>query len=105
MEKLLSIMQTLREKCPWDQAQTPMSLTRYAIEEAYEVEDAVRSGDWQHVKEELGDLLLQVVFQAQMFMLLWVKLLKTVIKLKILKIKRTSNLINLTALLLKKMVI
>ena len=67
MEKLLSIMQTLREKCPWDQAQTPMSLTRYAIEEAYEVEDAVRSGDWQHVKEELGDLLLQVVFQAQMY--------------------------------------
>lgn len=67
MEKLLSIMQTLREKCPWDQAQTPMSLTRYAIEEAYEVEDAVRSGDGQHVKEELGDLLLQVVFQAQMY--------------------------------------
>ena len=67
MEKLLSIMQTLREKCPWDQAQTPMSLTRYAIEEAYEVEDAVRSGDAQHVKEELGDLLLQVVFQAQMY--------------------------------------
>ena len=67
MEKLLSIMQTLREKCPWDQAQTPMSLTRYSIEEAYEVEDAVRSGDAQHVKEELGDLLLQVVFQAQMY--------------------------------------
>ena len=44
-----------------------MSLTRYAIEEAYEVEDAVRSGDAQHVKEELGDLLLQVVFQAQMY--------------------------------------
>lgn len=60
-------MQTLREKCPWDQAQTPMSLTRYAIEEAYEVEDAVRSGDAQHIKEELGDLLLQVVFQAQMY--------------------------------------
>ena len=67
MERLLNIMQTLREKCPWDQAQTPMSLTRYAIEEAYEVEDAVRRGDAQHVKEELGDLLLQVVFQAQMY--------------------------------------
>ena len=67
MEKLLSIMQTLREECPWDQVQTPMSLTRYAIEEAYEVEYAVRSGDAQHVKEELGDLLLQVVFQAQMY--------------------------------------
>lgn len=67
MEKLLKIMQTLREKCPWDQAQTPESLTRYAIEEAYEVEDAVRSGDAQHVKEELGDLLLQVIFQSQMY--------------------------------------
>lgn len=67
MEKLLNIMQILREKCPWDQAQTPESLTRYAIEEAYEVEDAVRSGDAQHVKEELGDLLLQVVFQSQMY--------------------------------------
>lgn len=60
-------MQELRAKCPWDQAQTPESLTRYAIEEAYEVEDAVRQGNAQHVKEELGDLLLQVVFQAQMY--------------------------------------
>lgn len=60
-------MKTLRADCPWDKAQTPMSLTRYAIEEAYEVEEAVRSGNAQHVKEELGDLLLQVVFQAQMY--------------------------------------
>ncbi len=67
MQKLLDIMQQLREQCPWDQVQTPMSLTQYAIEEAYEVEDAVRQGDPQHVKEELGDLLLQVVFQAQMY--------------------------------------
>lgn len=67
MEKLLNVMQELREKCPWDQAQTPESLTRYAIEEAYEVEDAVRQGDPKHVKEELGDLLLQVVFQSQMY--------------------------------------
>lgn len=67
MEKLLTIMRELRMKCPWDQAQTPESLTRYAIEEAYEVEEAIRQGDVQHIKEELGDLLLQVVFQAQMF--------------------------------------
>lgn len=67
MLELLNIMKELRVKCPWDQAQTPESLTRYAIEEAYEVEAAVRSGDVQHVKEELGDLLLQVVFQAQMY--------------------------------------
>lgn len=67
MQKLLDIMQQLRDQCPWDQAQTPESLTQYAIEEAYEVEGAVRQGDPEHVKEELGDLLLQVVFQAQMY--------------------------------------
>lgn len=57
----------MHEKCPWDQKQTPNSLTPYAIEEAYEVEAAIRSGDIQHIKEELGDLLLQVVFQSQMY--------------------------------------
>lgn len=67
MEKLLSIMQELRAKCPWDQAQTPETLTAFAIEEAYEVEEAVRQGNAQQIKEELGDLLLQVVFQAQIF--------------------------------------
>ena len=67
MEQLLAVMQQLREQCPWDQKQTPNSLTPYAIEEAYEVEAAVRSGDTQHIKEELGDLLLQVVFQSQMY--------------------------------------
>lgn len=67
MQQLLEIMQTLREKCPWDKAQTPESLTRYAIEEAYEVEAAVRTGDTEHIKEELGDLLLQVIFQSQMY--------------------------------------
>lgn len=67
MEQLLAVMQQLREKCPWDQKQTPNSLTPYAIEEAYEVEAAVRSRDIQHIKEELGDLLLQVVFQSQMY--------------------------------------
>lgn len=67
IEKLLEIMQQLREKCPWDQAQTPQSLTPYAIEEAYEVAEAVHSGQVQHVREELGDLLLQVVFQAEMY--------------------------------------
>lgn len=67
MEKLLKIMQQLRQQCPWDQAQTPTSLTGYAIEEAYEVEQAIRSGNIADIREELGDLLLQVVFQAQMF--------------------------------------
>lgn len=67
MDKLLKIMQELREKCPWDQQQTPMSLTKYAIEEAYEVEAAIRYGDINEIRNELGDLLLQVVFQSQMF--------------------------------------
>ena len=67
MEQLLAVMQELRNKCPWDQKQTPQSLTRYAIEEAYEVEAAVRSGNTDEVRDELGDLLLQVVFQAQMY--------------------------------------
>ena len=67
MDQLLQIMQKLRQECPWDQEQTPQSLTKYAIEEAYEVEAAVQSGNVQHVKEELGDLLLQVVFQSQMY--------------------------------------
>ncbi len=64
--ELLAIMQRLRKDCPWDKAQTPQSLTRYAIEEAYEVEAAIQSGDIDHIRDELGDLLLQVVFQAQM---------------------------------------
>ncbi|MEB3767443.1 nucleoside triphosphate pyrophosphohydrolase [Acinetobacter sp. MD2] len=67
MEKLLVLMQTLREKCPWDQKQTPQSLTRYAIEEAYEVEDAVTQGNVDEIRNELGDLLLQIVFQSQMY--------------------------------------
>lgn len=67
MQDLLDLMQTLRRECPWDQKQTPESLTKFAIEEAYEVDAAVRSGDVAHVKEELGDLLLQVVFQSQMY--------------------------------------
>ena len=67
MDQLLNIMKKLRADCPWDQSQTPESLTKYAIEEAYEVEAAVREGNAQEIKEELGDLLLQVVFQAQMY--------------------------------------
>ena len=51
--------------CPWDREQTPESLKRYIIEEAYELCDAIDSGDSNHIKEELGDLLFQVIFQAQ----------------------------------------
>ncbi len=67
MQQLLQLMQHLRQECPWDKQQTPQSLTPYAIEEAYEVEQAIRSGNLAEIKEELGDLLLQVIFQSQMY--------------------------------------
>jgi len=67
MQELLGIMARLRavDGCPWDREQTPASLVPHTIEEAYEVADAVERGDMQHLKDELGDLLFQVVFQAQ----------------------------------------
>ena len=66
-EKLVSIMAQLRsaEGCPWDKEQTHITLRPYLIEEAYEVLEALDLGDDQSFKEELGDLLLQVVFHAQ----------------------------------------
>jgi MazG family protein len=67
LDDLLHIMRRLRNECPWDKAQTPQSLTRYAIEEAYEVEAAIQSGNRADIRDELGDLLLQVVFQSQLF--------------------------------------
>jgi ATP diphosphatase len=67
MQDLLAIMARLRaaDGCPWDREQTPASLVPHTIEEVYEVADAVERGDMQHLKDELGDLLFQVVFQAQ----------------------------------------
>ena len=67
MERLLRIMAKLRspEGCPWDRQQTHESLRPYVIEEAYEVVEAVDSGCRAKLAEELGDLLLQVVFHAQ----------------------------------------
>jgi ATP diphosphatase len=69
MQKLLEIMQALRNKetgCPWDIAQDFQSLAPYAIEEAYEVVDAIERKDFTELKSELGDLLLQVVFHSQL---------------------------------------
>jgi nucleoside triphosphate diphosphatase len=57
-------MKDLRKRCEWDAAQTHESLRPYLIEEAYEVDDAIRAGDDRHLREELGDLLLQVLFHA-----------------------------------------
>jgi MazG family protein len=67
LQELLAIMARLRaaDGCPWDREQTASSLVSHTIEEAYEVADAVERGDLQHLKDELGDLLFQVVFQAQ----------------------------------------
>jgi tetrapyrrole methylase family protein/MazG family protein len=66
-ERLLEIMQRLRgpDGCPWDREQTPTSLKAYLIEEAYEVLEAIEADDAGALREELGDLLLQVVFHAQ----------------------------------------
>ncbi len=68
LQELIEVVAQLRSPnggCPWDLAQTPQTLTPYVIEEAYEVVDAIASGDSGAIKEELGDLLLQVVLQAQ----------------------------------------
>src|SRR5688500_20405290 len=67
-ERLVAVMARLRGEggCPWDRDQTLASLRPYLIEEAYEVLEAIDSGSVPHHKEELGDLLLQVVFQAEL---------------------------------------
>ena len=68
IEKLLNIMKKLRDKeagCPWDQVQSFESIASYTIEEAYEVNDAIINKNWENLKEELGDLLLQVVYHSE----------------------------------------
>ena len=67
--RLLEIMQQLRSPitgCPWDQKQSFKSIVPHTIEETYEVADAIFSGDMQNIKDELGDLLFQIVFYAQL---------------------------------------
>lgn len=67
MERLLDLMARLRapDGCPWDREQTPVTLKPQLLEECYEVLEAIDSGSATHLSEELGDLLLHVVFQAQ----------------------------------------
>ncbi len=69
LKQLISTMRLLRSEhgCNWDRAQTPESLRPYIIEEAYELVDAIDNGDNDEILAELGDLLLQIVFQAQIF--------------------------------------
>jgi XTP/dITP diphosphohydrolase len=62
---LVTVMDRLRTSCPWDREQTHRSLARYLLEEAYETLEAIEHGDYVHLREELGDLLLQVYFHAR----------------------------------------
>jgi MazG family protein len=64
LDDTLALMRDLRARCDWDAAQTHESLRPYLIEEAYEVDDALRVGDEAALREELGDLLLQVLFHS-----------------------------------------
>jgi ATP diphosphatase len=69
LQRLIAIMAALRTPgtgCPWDLAQTSATIAPYAIEEAYEVVDAIERGDVDDLRDELGDLLLQVVFHARL---------------------------------------
>ncbi|MCO5237784.1 MAG: nucleoside triphosphate pyrophosphohydrolase [Chitinophagaceae bacterium] len=63
--RLVKIMDELREQCPWDKKQTIHTLRSLTIEETYELADAITENNWQGIKEELGDLLLHIVFYAK----------------------------------------
>ena len=65
IDRLLKIMDDLREKCPWDQKQTNESLRSLTIEETYELADAITEGNAKAIREELGDLLLHIVFYSK----------------------------------------
>ena len=68
LEPLVDVVRTLREPggCSWDQAQTHASLRRYLLEEVYETLDAIDNNDMENLREELGDVLLQIVFHARL---------------------------------------
>ena len=63
--RLVNIMDELREKCPWDKKQTIQTLRQLTIEETYELADSITDNDWKGIKEELGDLMLHLVFYAK----------------------------------------
>ncbi|HYJ64878.1 MAG TPA: nucleoside triphosphate pyrophosphohydrolase [Parafilimonas sp.] len=64
-ERLVEIMNELREKCPWDKKQTIETLRTMTIEETYELADAITNKSWNDIKEELGDILLHIIFYAR----------------------------------------
>jgi MazG family protein len=63
--RLVKIMDELREQCPWDKKQTIETLRQLTIEETYELADAITDNNWKHIKEELGDLLLHIIFYSK----------------------------------------
>lgn len=63
--RLVTIMDELREKCPWDRKQTIQTLRQLTIEETWELADAITDNDWKGIKEELGDLLLHILFYSK----------------------------------------
>ena len=63
--RLVKIMDELREKCPWDNKQTIQTLRQLTIEETFELADAITEQDWKGIKEELGDLILHIIFYAR----------------------------------------
>src|SRR4026207_266139 len=63
--RLGQIMDELREKCPWDKKQTIQTLRQLTIEETYELTDAITGEDWKGIREELGDILLHIIFYAK----------------------------------------
>lgn len=65
IERLRTIMDELRERCPWDKKQTIQTLRPQTVEEVYELGDAIVEENWQQLKEELGDLLLHIVFYSK----------------------------------------
>ena len=65
IEKLIKIMDELREKCPWDKKQTIQSLRHLTIEEAYELSESIQNQNYDEIKKELGDLLLHIVFYSK----------------------------------------
>jgi len=65
INRLVNIMDELREKCPWDKKQNIHTLRQQTIEETYELADAITEKDWQGMKEELGDLLLHIIFYSR----------------------------------------
>ena len=63
--RLVGIMNDLREKCPWDKKQTIHTLRNLTIEETYELADAIMDSDYEGIKEEIGDVMLHLVFYAR----------------------------------------